>query len=152
MIASEAVTQITWRATTGAIRPGEFDTFVISAGPLPKKSSITFKALQRYSDGKTVSWIQTPAPGSSAEPQFPAPTLALAAADQAPGTSRTASASPSTSSEMSAGPSVSAANAADTGDSSGGNGLAIGALVLGGVGVLLGGAALAVVLRRRTAD
>ncbi len=40
-----------------------------------------FKAIQTYSDGTTVSWIETPAPGSTAEPDHPAPTLSLASAD-----------------------------------------------------------------------
>lgn len=78
---SEGVSEITWTAdTSAAIKPGEFQAFNVSLGPLPKKSSITFKALQTYSNGEVVRWIQTPAPGSSEEPEHPAPTLELAAA------------------------------------------------------------------------
>ena len=32
---TEAVTKITWTATDGGLKPGEFDLFTISAGPLP---------------------------------------------------------------------------------------------------------------------
>lgn len=79
---SEAVSQITWTADNAAtaIKPGEFEQFVISAGPLPQAVSLTFGAIQTYSDGNVVKWIESPAPGSSAEPQYPAPVLTLAGA------------------------------------------------------------------------
>jgi uncharacterized protein YcnI len=74
---TEAVTKITWTATNGGLNPGEFDLFTISAGPLPTKpSSLTFKAIQTYSDGTVVSWIQQTVKGAP-EPQHPAPTLKL---------------------------------------------------------------------------
>ena len=74
---TEAVTKITWTATTGGLNPGEFDLFTISAGPLPTKpNSLTFKALQTYSDGTVVSWIQQTVKGAP-EPDHPAPTLKL---------------------------------------------------------------------------
>jgi uncharacterized protein len=72
-----AVSQITWRATAGGLKPGEYGEFTILAGLLPDAPSITFKALQRYSDGSTVAWNQVAAPGSSAEPENPAPVLTL---------------------------------------------------------------------------
>ena len=63
-----------------ALNPGEFDLFTISAGPLPTKTSkLTFKAMQTYSDGDVVSWIQQTAKGAP-EPEHPAPTLTLTAA------------------------------------------------------------------------
>ena len=64
-----------------AIKPGEFDEFVVSAGPLPKAATITFKAIQVYSDGSQVHWTDVPAPGSTVEPEHPAPTLKLAVAN-----------------------------------------------------------------------
>lgn len=73
----DAVTAITWTAEKGAaIRPGEFDEFDISVGPLPKTDSVTFKALQTYSDGSVVRWIEEPKAGQP-EPEHPAPVLAL---------------------------------------------------------------------------
>jgi uncharacterized protein YcnI len=74
---TEAVTTITWTATAGGLNPGEFDLFTISAGPLPTKpNSLTFKAIQTYSDGTVVSWIQQTVKGAP-EPDHPAPTLKL---------------------------------------------------------------------------
>ena len=74
---TEAVTQITWTATAGGLEPGQFDLFTISAGPLPTKpSKIVFKALQTYSDGDVVRWIEPVVKGTP-EPEFPAPTLTL---------------------------------------------------------------------------
>jgi uncharacterized protein len=82
---TEAVTEIDWKAdgAATAIKPGEFDQFNVSVGPLPQAASITFKAIQTYSDGNVVSWTEIPAPGSTAEPEHPAPTLKLTAATAA---------------------------------------------------------------------
>ena len=65
---TEAVSRITWTpdSPTDAIKPGEYDEFDISVGPLPEVSSLTFKALQTYSDGTVVRWIDPPAAGGSA--------------------------------------------------------------------------------------
>jgi uncharacterized protein len=77
---TEAVTKITWTATDGGLEPGEFDLFSISAGPLPTKpNKLTFKAIQTYSNGEVVSWIQKTVKGAP-EPDHPAPTLRLTAA------------------------------------------------------------------------
>jgi uncharacterized protein YcnI len=75
---STTISQITWTAAAGqGIKPGEFQQFFVSLGPLPKAASVSFPALQYYSDGSVVKWIEKAAPGSSAEPEHPAPTLAL---------------------------------------------------------------------------
>ncbi|WP_234971514.1 YcnI family protein [Jatrophihabitans endophyticus] len=80
---TEAVTQITWTAATAAaVKPGEFQLFNVLVGPLPEQSTVTFKALQTYSNGDVVRWVETAAPGSSAEPEHPAPVLTLAPAGQ----------------------------------------------------------------------
>lgn len=82
---AQTVSEIDWTADSGAtaIKPGEFDQFVVSVGPLPKADTVTFKAIQVYSDGSQVHWTDVPAPGSTAEPEHPAPTLKLAAANPA---------------------------------------------------------------------
>lgn len=74
----DIVSKVTWTAAAGsATKPGEFQEFSISAGPLPKDStSVLFKALQTYSDGEVVRWIEEQAPGGP-EPEHPAPTLTL---------------------------------------------------------------------------
>jgi uncharacterized protein len=75
---TQAVTSITWTATAGGLRPGEFDLFTISAGPLPTNAkSLTFKALQTYSDGDVVRWIEPIVKGAP-EPARPGPVLRLA--------------------------------------------------------------------------
>ena len=77
---TEAVTRITWTAQAGAaIKPGQFQEFDVSLGPLPDSGQMIFKALQTYSDGTVVRWIDEPATDGS-EPEHPAPVLTLAAA------------------------------------------------------------------------
>jgi uncharacterized protein YcnI len=77
---TEAVSKITWTATGDGLAPGQFDLFTVSAGPLPTKTNkLTFKAVQTYSNGDVVSWIQQSVKGAP-EPEHPAPTLTLTAA------------------------------------------------------------------------
>ncbi|HEY1281782.1 MAG TPA: YcnI family protein [Acidimicrobiales bacterium] len=82
---TEIVSDIVWSG--GSIKPGEFDQFTVSAGPLPTGvDSLQFKALQTYSDGNVVRWIEnTPAGGP--EPEHPAPTLTLTKASDTSGSS-----------------------------------------------------------------
>ncbi|PZG02364.1 hypothetical protein C1J01_47390, partial [Nonomuraea aridisoli] len=62
---TEVVSTITWTADEdSAIKPGEYDEFSISAGPVPQTGQLVFKTLQHYSDGEVVRWIQDPAPGA----------------------------------------------------------------------------------------
>ena len=73
---TEAVSTITWSG--GTIAPGEFQLFTISAGPLPTNTkSLTFKAVQTYSNGDVVRWIEE-TPKGGPEPEHPAPVLKLA--------------------------------------------------------------------------
>ena len=127
---------VDWKATAGGIKPGEYTEFQLSVGPLPKADAMTFKALQSYSNGETVSWIEVPAAGSSDEPEHPAPTLTLAAAGEVATAPATNTAAP--------------AAAADDGASSGS---VTGAYVVGGIGLVAGLAALGLAVsgrRRRT--
>jgi periplasmic copper chaperone A len=105
-------------------------------------TTLTFKAIQSYSDGEQVAWIEQPAPGSTAEPEHPAPELHLAAAASA--------GQPATSASSSA-PTVSAtpAAAASPGAS---QGAATTGIVLGAIGVALGAGALFIALRRGRSD
>ncbi|HZP29780.1 MAG TPA: DUF1775 domain-containing protein, partial [Acidimicrobiia bacterium] len=71
----DVVTKVTWSG--GQIVPGAFDLFTVFGGPLPTKTGkLVFKALQTYSDGSVVRWIETPTKGAPA-PENPAPTLTL---------------------------------------------------------------------------
>lgn len=128
---TEAVSKITWTAAnaTTAIAPGQFQEFEISAGPLPEVDQIVFKALQTYSDGEVVRWIEEPAGGT--EPDHPAPVLKLTRAADG-GSDQQAAATD--------GPTVAAvADPADSGGSGGlGVGLGIAGLVVGLVGLTIG--------------
>lgn len=73
------VSQVTWTATEGGIRPGQFQDFDLSLGQLPASGDLVFNALQTYSDGERVNWNQVAA-DPSVEPEHPAPTLTLTAA------------------------------------------------------------------------
>ena len=82
---TEAVSEITWTARAGqGVKPGEYGAFTIIAGLLPDAPTLTFKVIQTYADGRSVAWIETAAPGSSAAVEHPAPVLTLAAGS-APG-------------------------------------------------------------------
>ena len=134
---TEVVTEVIWTAADGSagIKPGEFDTFVVSAGPLPEGvPSIVFKALQTYSDGEIVRWVDVSTEGQP-EPEHPAPTLILTAAagddgHVAASTAPTASVASSPSSDGTA------------------RGLGIAGLVVGVLGLAVAGTALAMARRR----
>jgi uncharacterized protein YcnI len=69
---TSAVDTIAW---SGSIRAGAEENFTIRAGPLPRATGeLAFKALQRYSNGTVVRWIELRNPGE-AEPAYPAPVV-----------------------------------------------------------------------------
>lgn len=128
---TEAVTKITWTADpSAAIKPGQFQEFEVSLGPLPKVNQLVFKALQYYSDGDIVRWIEEPS-GGAAEPEHPAPVLKLTAANA--------------SSDGDANADTTAADTSASADKSSSNGLGVGfgvaGLVAGLIGLVLGGLA-----------
>jgi uncharacterized protein YcnI len=131
---TEAVTKITWTASSdAAIKPGQFQTFAISVGPLPETDKLVFKALQTYSDGDIVRWIEEP-DSTGKEPDHPAPTVTLAKA----------TADTSTGGASGTAGSVAVTKASDADARSRANlglGLGIAALVIALVGVALGGLA-----------
>ena len=68
---TEAVSQITWTATGVGIPPQQFGLFTVSVGQLPSNTKkLTFKALQTYSDGTIVRWIEVPVKGTP-RPEHP---------------------------------------------------------------------------------
>jgi uncharacterized protein YcnI len=139
---TEAVSKITWTANSAdtAIKPGQFQEFPMTLGPLPKTGKLVFKTLQTYSDGNVVRWIDETVAGQP-EPEHPAPvlTLTVGSADTTSGT------------VAGAGPVASVK--ADTGTGNGGSTAALTVAVIGAVlglaGLILGG--LAFVRTRRTA-
>lgn len=75
---TQAVSEVIWSG--GRIAPGQFQDFTISADPLPQGvSKLAFKAIQTYSNGHVVRWIDLPQPGQPA-PDHPAPVLTLTTA------------------------------------------------------------------------
>jgi periplasmic copper chaperone A len=119
---TEQVTRMTWSG--GKIAPGQFQDFPISV-QIPGKagSTLTFKAVQTYDNGDVSRWIGPP------DAEEPAPQVKVTAAE-----GETASTTPAGSSSESGGD-----DSSDT--------LAIIALIVSGLGLLAGGAALAT--RRR---
>ena len=129
---TEVVDTITWTATGDTqIAPGQFELFWISAGQLPTDvDELSFPAIQTYSSGEEVAWIDAATDGA-AEPEHPAPTVQLVAAGAAEG----------------AAASTDDAASSDEGSDT----LAIVALVVGGLGLVAGIAALAHGRRRPVA-
>jgi uncharacterized protein len=76
---AEIVSEIDWKAdnAAAAIGANEFGEFTIDADGLPDNSSqVVFKALQTYSNGQIVRWIDPVTPGQD-EPAHPTPILQL---------------------------------------------------------------------------
>ncbi|SBT68400.1 Uncharacterized protein YcnI [Micromonospora sediminicola] len=135
---TEAVSKLTFTAAQGGgVKPGEFQEFPVSMGPLPQVDTMVFKVLQTYSDGNVSRWIEEPTPGAE-EPENPAPVLTLAAA---------ASASPGASAPAAA---AAADDDDDDDDSGAGTALGVAGLVAGLAGLVLGGLAFARTRREPT--
>jgi uncharacterized protein YcnI len=127
---TSTVSEIDW--THGAIPVGQFAEFNVLAQGLPTGiSALVFKAVQQYSDGTTVAWIEVPN-RVVPDPAHPAPVLTLTAPHRSTGGTSAATATPQ-------GP-VTAVTPAS------GDALAVTALILGCFAVLL--ALLAVWLGR----
>ncbi|MFG3601730.1 YcnI family copper-binding membrane protein [Micromonospora chersina] len=125
---TEAVSKLTWTAApNGGVKPGEFQEFPVSMGPLPQTDRMVFKVLQTYSDGNVSRWIEEPTPGGE-EPENPAPVLTLTAAS--------ASASPAASA-----PAAAADDDDDDADTGAATAFGVAGLVAGLAGLVLGGLA-----------
>lgn len=119
---TEAVSKLTWTATAGGVKPGEFQEFPVSMGPLPQADRMVFKVLQTYSDGNVSRWIEEPTPGAE-EPENPAPVLTLTAAS------------------ASAAPAAAGDDDDDDSDAGAATALGVAGLVAGLAGLVLGGLA-----------
>ena len=123
---TEAPTKIVWTASAGAaIKPGQFQQFPVSLGVVPDVPSVSFKAIQTYSDGSVVKWVQ-PTKEGQPEPEHPAPVLTIGAA--APASSASSSA-----------PTVAAAAQSSTndGDSNSGVWFGVGGIAVGVIALLV---------------
>jgi uncharacterized protein YcnI len=72
------VSQVTWTAKSGGIRPGALEDFRLRLGELPKSGDLAFTVLQTYSSGEVARWNEVSADGTT-EPEHPAPVLSLTA-------------------------------------------------------------------------
>ena len=121
---TEAVSVVEFAADPGnpGIGPGQFQEFSLSVGPFPDAKSLSFAAVQTYSDGTETAWIDPTVEGQP-EPDHPAPTLTVGA-----------------SSSSAADGGSSAASSSSDGSSTGTVALilSIVALLLGVAGVVLG--------------
>lgn len=78
-VAAGTVHSVTWTAAPGTGIPADqFALFRISV-KLPHTQTVSLPATQTYSDGTVVKWDQ-PTPPGGAEPEHPAPELALTGA------------------------------------------------------------------------
>lgn len=132
-VATERIASITWTADDedAALGPDEFGEFPVSLGPLPEVDQLVFPALQTYSDGTVVRWIELPEEGTELE--RPAPVLRLLPAEadaEAGGESEDDNLTV-------------ASDPADDGDGSAGVWLGLAGLVAGLAGLVLGGVAFA---------
>jgi uncharacterized protein YcnI len=122
---TQAVSEVIWSG--GAIAPGQFQDFSISADPLPQGvSTVAFKAIQTYSNGDVVRWIDVAQPGQP-EPDHPAPVLTLT-------TGSTASAPSGAPATGAPAPAASASSGSD----GTARGIAAGGLLIGILGLSLG--------------
>lgn len=73
----EVVSSVTWTATGPGILPGQFDDFVLEAGPLPDIETLALPTYQTFVDGTTDAWTE-PVPEGS-DPEYPVPSVNLGA-------------------------------------------------------------------------
>jgi len=119
---TSTVSEIDWSG--GTIPVGQFGVFDVLAQGIPTGTgALVFKAIQAYSDGTVVSWIEVPTK-TVPNPEHPAPTLTLTAAPKAG-----ASAAPASSASS---------GAATVVTGSGNDAESVAALILAGFAVLLG--------------
>ena len=126
---TSTVSEVDWSGS--AIPVGQFGEFNVLAQGIPTGSTqLVFKAIQTYSDGTSVSWIQIPN-SSAPNPPHPAPIIALTAPGKGAVQAAVATVSPT---------------GTPAGSSNGSNAQSVAALILAGFAVLL--ALLAVWLGR----
>lgn len=128
---TQVVSELTW--TGGALAPGQYQGFHVMLGKLPDDTNqLVFKAVQTYSDGDVVRWIDLAQPGQPA-PDHPAPVLVLTGSGSASGSGSQASNTSAGAPSVTAGGSTAGSGGSDTT-----------ARTLAGVGIGVGVAGLAV--------
>jgi uncharacterized protein len=146
------VAKVDWKAENAAagVPAGEFQLFNVSVDGLPDVRSLTFPALQHYSNGTTANWNEIGT--GRAEPAHPAPVLTLAPAASSAGTLSAPSSAPSAS--MSSGGDDSSMGGMDMSGytKTGTNWQGITGMITGVLGLIAGLIALARTSRARADD
>ncbi|MDQ0826238.1 uncharacterized protein YcnI [Arthrobacter sp. B2I5] len=135
---TKAPTSVVWTADEAhQLGQNQYQAFSLSVGRLPAAgTTVTLKAAQTYTDGTVVNWDEATAEGQP-EPKHPAPSFVTTAEDSPAGAS----------------PEATPAAATQTSDTSS-DASSVWGIVLGAGGLVLGAAALGLVLagrRSRTA-
>lgn len=141
---TERVSVITFTANAGNELPdGVRDTFTVNlTAPETPGETLFFKTIQTCIDGAT-SWIEE-YDGTGDEPEHPAPSVTVTEAEAEDDHGSGSAGEEATAEETAGEPAPDAETAPDADASSdSGNGLAIAGIVLGGLGLATGGAALA---------
>lgn len=119
---TEGVREVTWSG--GPLPDNHLQRFGLSVAFAGESGEMApFKLIQGCVGGEETGWIQE-VTADGPEPDLPAPTVTLTAAEHSDDDGETAAA------------------VSDDSESSSGNGLAVAALIVGALGLLLGGAAL----------
>jgi uncharacterized protein YcnI len=127
---SEGVREVTW--TGGPLSPDQLQQFPLSVALAGQAGDAAeFKIIQGCEGGAETAWIQS-TPASGEEPEHPAPTVTLGAAEE--GHHGEA--------EAEEGDMASSESASSDSDDGSGDGLAIVALIIGALGLIVGGTAL----------
>jgi uncharacterized protein YcnI len=141
---TEAPTSIVFTAQPGGeIRPGTFQTWTVSLGPIPETGSLLLPSVQTYDDGQIANWTASADEIEEDDTLKPAPVLFVEDEVQDSHGGAAAGASHDESAE------TTATSTVDSADSALPLGLSIAALVLAAAGAVLG--ALALFGRKRAA-
>ena len=127
-----SISVVRWR---GRLASDGFARFAFIATTPEQEGELAWKAVQRYDDGEESAWIGPP------DSDNPAPVTTVSAAAAAPERGRRGRAGRGRGARRAGGPAPAATDDADDSGTLG--------IVLGGAGLVLGAAALAVALRRR---
>jgi uncharacterized protein YcnI len=137
---TQYVSKVVWQG--GSVPVGAYQDFDVDVSQLPMTPTLTVKALQSYSNGDIVRWIELPGPQGQV-PDHPAPTLALAPPAAGP---------PTTAASPAAAPGPAAVDLSDLAKKSAvstADALAIAGIILGGLGLVVGGLAVSILTRSR---
>jgi uncharacterized protein YcnI len=134
---TQYVSKVVWSG--GTIPVGGYQDFNIDVSSVPKVAAVQVKAIQTYSNGDVVRWIDPPPAAGQPAPDHPAPTLTIAAG------SDTASPATTTAPANNQPPTATLSGVAKKTDVNTARTVAIIALVVGALGLV---AALAAIARR----